>query len=245
MYDGSLYGQWEALVTFQQMIVLADKEGFIDITPPALSARTGIPTEIIEKGIKVLESDDPYSRTEGEDGKRIVLINPNRPWGWKIINYEKYRDMASLEDRRDYMRDYMKEYRKQDKFTNKQPVKDSKQPLAELAHTDVDTDTDVKKKEGIVYSEEFEIFWKSYPTKVDKKKAFISWGKIKPDLQTCLDALEMQKSNRIALKSVGQFCPEWKHPATWLNGECWKNEPIKIESETKTKEEIEAKEAGW
>ena len=54
MYDGTLYGQWEALITFQQMIVLADKEGFIEITPPALSARTGIPLEIIQKGIEIL-----------------------------------------------------------------------------------------------------------------------------------------------------------------------------------------------
>lgn len=119
MYDGSLYGQWEALVTFQQMIVIADQEGFIDITPPALAARTGIPIEIIKKGIGVLESDDPYSRTSGENGKRIIRINKNRPWGWKIVNYKKYRDMASQEDRRKYMRGYMREYRKQEKFTDK------------------------------------------------------------------------------------------------------------------------------
>jgi hypothetical protein len=113
MYDGTLYGQWEALITFQQMIVLADKEGFIEITPPALSARTGIPLEIIQKGIEILESDDPYSRTEGENGKRLKRIRDDRPWGWKIINYEKYTKMASQEDRRKYMRDYMKDYRKE------------------------------------------------------------------------------------------------------------------------------------
>ena len=46
MYDGSMYGQWEAIITMQQMIVLADKDGIVDITPPALSARTSIPLEI-------------------------------------------------------------------------------------------------------------------------------------------------------------------------------------------------------
>ena len=53
MYEGSLYGQWEAIITFQQMIVIADDEGFVDITPPALSAKTSIPLEIIQKGIEI------------------------------------------------------------------------------------------------------------------------------------------------------------------------------------------------
>jgi len=99
MYDGTLYGQWEALITFQQMIVLADKEGFIDITPPALAARTSIPLEIIQKGIETLESDDPYSRTSGQNGKRIERMTNSRPWGWKIVNYKKYLHMASREDK--------------------------------------------------------------------------------------------------------------------------------------------------
>jgi len=113
MYEGSLYGHWEAIVTFQQMIALADKEGFVDFMPAAIAAKTSIPLEIIEKGLAVLGSEDPYTRTEGENGKRIILINPNRPWGWKVVNYAKYRDMATQEDRRKYMREYMREYRKQ------------------------------------------------------------------------------------------------------------------------------------
>ena len=117
MYDGTLCGQWEAIITFQQMIVLSDDEGFIEITPLALSTRTGIPLEIIKKGIKILESDDPHSRTEGENGKRIVLINNNRSWGWKIVNHQKYRKTVSYEDRKKYMRDYMKERRGKNKKT--------------------------------------------------------------------------------------------------------------------------------
>ena len=51
MYDGTISVNWKGLVTFQQMIVLCDSEGVIDITPPALSNRTRIPLEIIEEGI--------------------------------------------------------------------------------------------------------------------------------------------------------------------------------------------------
>ena len=62
MYDGSLYGNWKALVTFQQMIVLCDSDGVIDMTPHALAARTGIPLDIITEGIAALEQPDQIAR---------------------------------------------------------------------------------------------------------------------------------------------------------------------------------------
>jgi len=134
MYEGTLYGQWEAIITMQQFIVPADMDGIVDMTPPSIAAQTSIPLKIIEKGIKTLEADDPYSRTEGQNGKRIRLLNPNRPWGWEVINYKKYRDMASAEDKRIYMKEYMRKYR----------VKPCKEKLTVLGHIDIDTDTDIK-----------------------------------------------------------------------------------------------------
>ena len=143
MYDGTLYGQWEAIITFQQMIVLADKDGFVDITPPALAARTSIPLEIIQKGIEILESEDPYSRTSGQNGKRIELITDDRPWGWQIINYKKYRDMASREDKLRNDRERMAEKRAKEKGNKNKGVANSRnesQPVVKVAYVDVDTD---------------------------------------------------------------------------------------------------------
>ena len=71
MYDGTLYGNWKALVTLQQMIILCDMDGFVDMTPQAIAARTGIPLEIIRTGITALEEPDPYSRTPDLEGRRI------------------------------------------------------------------------------------------------------------------------------------------------------------------------------
>lgn len=101
MYDGSLYGQWEAIVTFQQMIVLSDAEGFVDMTPQALAARTSIPLEIINKGIELLSAPDKYSRSPDCDGRRIELVDVKRPWGWRIVNYPIYRRMASADEKRE------------------------------------------------------------------------------------------------------------------------------------------------
>ena len=142
MYDGTLVEDWRALVTFQQFIVLCDSDGVIDMTHSAISRRTGIPIEHIKAGIEILESEDPYSRTDVDSGCRIKRIDEHRPWGWHIVNHKKYRDLRSAEDRREYMRVYMQEKRKQLKLTEV----NSKQSLAKLANTDTDTDTDTNIK---------------------------------------------------------------------------------------------------
>ena len=100
MYDGSLSADWKAMIVFQQFIVLADCEGIVDYTPQALNRRTGIPLDIIEHGIEVLQRPDPFSRLTDFEGRRIALLDDDRPWGWSIVSYKYYRDLASREDQR-------------------------------------------------------------------------------------------------------------------------------------------------
>lgn len=107
IYDGTLctVGPWEALVTFQQFLVLADQEGIVDMTAGAISRRTSIPLTIIEKGIAALLKPDPESRTPDEEGRRIVTLSSTRSWGWRIVNYQHYRKLQREADRREYFRD--------------------------------------------------------------------------------------------------------------------------------------------
>ncbi len=113
MYDGTLgtKGPWQALVAFQQLIILADKEGVVDMTPDALARRTTIPLEIIEKGIDALELPDPDSRSPDEEGRRIVRLSDDRSWGWRIVNYDHYRKLRSEEERREYHKLYARKRR--------------------------------------------------------------------------------------------------------------------------------------
>jgi len=145
MYDGTLgtAGPWEAIVTFQQMIVLADKNGEVDLTIPALARRTTIPLPIIEKGIDALMKPDPYSRTPGEDGRRIVPLDDHRPWGWRIVNYLKYRDIKSEDERRQYHRSYYHTVRKLKNVENVE----SQQNSTLSNHTDTDTEVEAKAEE--------------------------------------------------------------------------------------------------
>lgn len=113
MFQGSLAtrGPWQAVVTFQQMLVLADRFGIVDMTPEAISRQTTIPLEIIREGLAALEKPDPESRRPDHEGRRIILLDPARKWGWQIVNHSYYAQIRSGEERAAYQRQYMREWR--------------------------------------------------------------------------------------------------------------------------------------
>lgn len=144
MYDGTLAEDWRALVTFQQMIVLCDADGVVDMTPASISRRTGIPIEHIKAGIEILQSPDEYSRTEDEEGRRIVLLDEHRPWGWRIVNHRKYRGLQDADEVRRQNRIRQQRYRDNrqntvtDSNVSSRSVTDGN---GQKRHTDTDTDT--------------------------------------------------------------------------------------------------------
>lgn len=144
MYEGTLYGHWQAIVTMQQLIVLCNADGIIDMTPQAIAARTSIPLEIIKEGLRVLSEPDNESRTPGSDGRRIELIDSHRSWGWVLINHQKYKMMVSHEEKREADRVRIAGKRKAEKDSKNSGVAESRkvsQGVAEVAHADADTDT--------------------------------------------------------------------------------------------------------
>lgn len=219
MYDGSLYGQWEAIVTFQQMIVLADAEGYVDMTPQALAARTSIPLDIIQKGIELLLSPDKYSRTPDCDGRRIELVDDSRPWGWRIVNHAKYRQMASAEEKReaDKVRIALKRKAEREQSQSVAERRDLSPSVADVAHTDTDTNT---KKIGHPPSA-FDRFWAAYPKKAKKKDALKVWKAKR--LDSLADRLLEDIKARLSgdRRWRGGFIPD---PPVYLRGERWNDE---------------------
>jgi hypothetical protein len=203
MYDGSLatHGPWEALVTFQQFLVLADRFGDVDITAEVISRRTIIPLGIIEKGIAELSKPDPYSRDKREEGRRIVPITPERAWGWHIVNYSKYSAIRNAEERREYKALY---------YLEKVAPKLQQQ-----------------KKKPLPVG--FGAFWSAYPRKVGKGAAEKAWLKISPDsslLVQILKSVGEQCDSEQWLRDGGKFIP---HPTTWLNRKGWLDETTQID----------------
>lgn len=71
---------------------------------------------------------------------------------------------------------------------------------------------------------DFEIFYKAYPLKKGRGQAERAFLKVDVPVSVLLEAIEKQKKEKIVKKERKEFCPEWKHPATWLNGKCWEDE---------------------
>lgn len=149
IYDGSLYGEFEAIVVFKAMIVLADEHGNLDMSPQAIAGRTSYPIDIVKKGLAVLQKPDPDSRQPDHEGRRIVPLENGRSFGWHIVNYKYYRDLANREAKKEADRIRIAEKRKKDKQNN--GVADcsgESQEVAEVAHTDTDTDTNKNKRDA-------------------------------------------------------------------------------------------------
>jgi hypothetical protein len=117
--DSSIADDYLTRFVFEDFIVLADADGVVDMTQEAMSRRTNVPIEIIQRAIVRLEAPDPRSRNPAEQGRRIVRLDEHRDWGWRIVNHAHYRGLRTDVDRRDYMRYYMRERRKGESVNTK------------------------------------------------------------------------------------------------------------------------------
>ncbi len=96
IYSGSLFGQWPAAAVMASILPLCDVQGRIDLHPKAIASMTGWPQELLEQGLAQLMEPDADSRTQTAEGRRLVLLDPERPWGWVVVNFAAYREKARL-----------------------------------------------------------------------------------------------------------------------------------------------------
>lgn len=94
VFHGTLCGRWPTLAVWLTILPMADKHGHIDMTPQAMAALTGWPLDLLKQAIHELMQPDPESRSDAHEGRRLVLIDPNRSWGWRVVNHDRYREKA-------------------------------------------------------------------------------------------------------------------------------------------------------
>lgn len=111
IFDSSIADNYKLRHFFMDLLVLADVNGVVDMTPTAISSRTRIPIEEVKTYLRALEQPDPESRTKEHQGRRIALVDDHRTWGWLIINYPRFRELASEEQRRAKTRDRVRRFR--------------------------------------------------------------------------------------------------------------------------------------
>lgn len=111
------------------MLAIAEADGVVRASIGGLAHVARVTREDCEKALQILQSPDPDSRSPEHEGRRIQKVDG----GFFLLNYGKYREARSEDERKAYMREYMRKYRKQTVNKGKQKltkVSHSKPPLA-------------------------------------------------------------------------------------------------------------------
>jgi hypothetical protein len=122
IFDSSIAEDYNCRRMFMDLLVLADPTGAVDMTEDAISRRTNVPVEEVRRYIAELCQPDNKSRSQLEEGKRLVPLDSSRDWGWRIVNYWHYRKLRDEEARRSYFRDSQRRYRRRLKEKKKEDV---------------------------------------------------------------------------------------------------------------------------
>lgn len=112
------------------MLAMADSGGMVYASVGGLAHTARVSRDMCERALETLQEPDADSRSPEFEGRRIE----KRDGGFLLLNYAKYREARSEDERRLYMREYMKEYRKNGVNNRKQkltPVSRRKPPLAQ------------------------------------------------------------------------------------------------------------------
>jgi hypothetical protein len=244
LWDGTLGPNRNAWDVFVFMLAHGDAGGLVDMTPEAIAARGGIPLGDVLDGISVLEAPDARSRSREEGGRRIVRVDSARDWGWRIVNYPRYRNSSSAER--------MAEHRWRKHVTGSDaPLRTVTPGCQAEAEADIDSthliDSDEstvsvetvpdrksaieailgeassKSRDKAEWDEGFrEDFWRAYPRKVGKPGASRAWHRLMPDRFE-----DQQEALNQICSGLDRWVGYWRehetpedkipHPATFLN----------------------------
>jgi hypothetical protein len=67
--------------------------------------------------------------------------------------------------------------------------------------------------------EDFEMFWRAYPKRVNKPGAMNAWKRLRPSREEAAVIIERLKS--FPFSAEPKYIP---HPASWINGRRWEDE---------------------
>ncbi len=99
------------------MLLIADDAGtgVVDVPVERLAAKAGLSVPETEEGLRILSAPDPDSRSEEEEGRRIVPLRDGRR-GWILVNWEKYREITNREAEREATRNRVRRFRERQKM---------------------------------------------------------------------------------------------------------------------------------
>lgn len=136
IYCGTLRGRPNELLVFTNMVATADAEGVVDKHFRAIAEEVGLSIPAVRKAVAELEAPDPESRSPEASGARLVRVDKHRDWGWRIVNYIKYRNIRNAEDRREQNR------QAQARFRSKHDVSEVSHGQPPSAHAEAEAEAE-------------------------------------------------------------------------------------------------------
>jgi hypothetical protein len=93
---GTLCGKWPDIGLWPVILSIADRHGVVDVTHQYIATVTGLDHDDVVACMERFCQPDLRSRSQEREGARLVLLEPHRDWGWKIVNHGKYSEKARL-----------------------------------------------------------------------------------------------------------------------------------------------------
>ena len=125
IYQGTLRGQAHEILVFTNLLATSDSAGFVDKHFRAIAEEVGLTQDEVRLAIANLEKEDPYSRSQELGGARIERLEEHRDWGWRVVNYVKYRNIKDTAARRDQLRAAQR--RRREKLASSQHVESAQE----------------------------------------------------------------------------------------------------------------------
>lgn len=233
-FTGSMYGKGvHVFALWAYAVSNSDRAGCVEINCERVAAILGCSEAEMESALALLCAPDPRSRSKEEEGRRLLREGE---FIFRLVNYEKYRQIRNEEERREQNRVAQAKWREKQKLMT---VTDSKPGVSNSKHG-VSTDKQSKPRteaEAEVSNpnpsaetprqvDVAEKIYQLYPRKVGKRDAVKAIGfALKNNAAEKLESAVTAYAAAVALwpeSERQQFVP---HPATWFNRGSFDDDP--------------------
>lgn len=234
-------------VLWVTILMIADepgRDGTVDMTVRALAGRACMSEGDTAIALETLMAPDTKSRSKKEGGRRLTLLESDRPWGWDVVNWPEYQ--ADRKRFSDALR--KREERAFEKGISSDPVRerpfvsDSVQERPEKSLDKIRQEK--KRKETHTLPAGFADFWEKYPRKVGREPSSLVWEKM-TDAERALASqavVTFAATWAARPKEEITYCPYGK---TWLNQRRWEDEGAIKPPPTTEEVEREKERAYW
>jgi hypothetical protein len=140
-FTGSMYGSGPVVFSvWAYVIAHAKPPGVVELNPKLLASCIGTSHNEVADAIAFLCRTDFESQNKDEDGRRLVKLGGLE---YRVVSFDKYRQMQSTEDRRAYHREYWHKRKTQQHSTE---LNKPQQNSSHSTEAEAEAEAEAKKK---------------------------------------------------------------------------------------------------